>query len=400
MSFFDKQLPRFPMTAISDYRALAIRRLPKQLIDFLDGGAFDEVTIRKNSEDFQKIQLKRRVLKDVANIDMSTELLGQKFNFPLALSPIGFAGVYAKRGEVQAARAAAEAQIPFSLSTVGICSIEEVARSSTVPFWFQFYMFKDHHYSLDLLRRAQDARCSVLLLTVDLPVAGARYRYHRTRNSSSFVNALKEMMHFKWWIDVRLLGGPLTVGNLPNKAPPMSDLPTMRKWMGSQISQSLTWNDFEWIRANWNGKILIKGILDPEDASMAQKVGADGIVVSNHGGRHIDGTVSTIEALPKVRDTVGSDFKILIDGGITSGLDIFKALALGADVCMIGKPWVYGLAARGEIGIGEILTILRNELKIAMTHFGVSSVREINRRLVSSIANGRLAHNSSISNSG
>lgn len=384
MSFFDKQLPRFPMTAISDYREMAIKRLPKQLVDFLDGGAFDEVTIRKNSEDFQKIQLKRSVLKDVANIDMSTEVLGQKFNFPLALGPIGFAGVYAKRGEVQAARAAAEAQVPFSLSTVGICSIEEVAQRSAAPFWFQFYMFKDRHYSLDLLRRAQDARCPVLLLTVDLPVAGARYRYHRTRSTSNFANILKEMMYLRWWIDVRLRGGPLTVGNLPNKAPPMSDLPTMRKWMGSQISQSLTWKDFEWVRTNWNGKILIKGILDPEDAQMAQKIGADGIVVSNHGGRHIDGTTSTIEALPKIRDAV-EDLKILIDGGITSGLDIFKALTLGADACMIGKPWIYGLAARGEMGVREILTILQNELKIVMTHFGTSSIREINRNLIHSI---------------
>lgn len=382
MSFFDKQLPQFPMTAISDYREMAIKRLPKQLVDFLEGGAFDEVTIRKNCEDFQKILLKRRVLKDVANIDMSTEILGQMFNFPLALSPIGFAGVYAKRGEVQAAKAAEEAQVPFTLSTMGICSIEEVSASSTAPFWFQLYMFKDRHYSLDLLQRAQDASCPVLLLTVDLPIAGARYRYHRSSNSSSFVNFIKEMIHLRWWIDVRLRGGPLTVGNLPNKAPPMSDLSTMRKWMGSQISQSLTWKDFEWVRANWNGKILIKGILDPSDAQMAQKVGANGIVVSNHGGRHIDGTVSTIEALSKIREVIVGDFKILIDGGITSGLDIFKALVCGADACMIGKPWVYGLTARGERGVSDILTILQNELKIVMTHFGVSSLREINQDLI------------------
>jgi len=370
------------MIAISDYRRKAIKRLPKQLVDFLEGGAFDEVTIRKNSEDFQKIQLKRKVLKDVSNIDMSTEILGQKLSFPLALSPIGFAGAYARRGEVQAAIAAAKAEIPFSLSTVGICSIEEIAQSSSTPFWFQFYMFKDRHYSLELLKRAQDARCPVLLLTVDLPIAGARYRYHRSKNSPKAITYLKEMMHLKWWIDVYLCGRPLTIGNLPTDAPAMSDLPSMRKWMGSQISQNLTWNDFEWIRANWKGKILIKGILESEDALMAQKVGADGIIVSNHGGRHIDGTSSTIEALPKIRDVLSGDFKILIDGGITSGLDIFKALALGADACMIGKPWIYGLATRGEVGVSEILTILRNELKIVMTHFGISTIPEINRSLV------------------
>lgn len=379
MSFFDKQLPRFPLTAVSDYRELAAKRLPKQLLEFLEGGAFDEVTIRKNREDFNKVQLKKSVLKDVSTIDMSTEILGQKFQFPLALAPIGFAGVYAKRGEVQAAKAAAEAQIPFSLSTVGICSIEEVAQSSSAPFWFQCYLFKDRHHTLDLLQRAEEAGCPVLLLTVDLPVAGARYRYHRTKNSSKIASTLKELLSLRWWWDVRLCGGPLTVGNIPKQAPPLADLPVMRQWMGSQISQTLTWKDFEWVRAKWKGKILIKGILEPEDAEEAQKVGASGIVVSNHGGRHVDGTSSTIEALPKVREAVGSGFKVLIDGGITSGLDMFKALALGADACMIGKPWIYGLAARGEVGVREILTILQNELKIAMTHFGTSSISEIKR---------------------
>ena len=247
MSFFDQQLPQFPMTSISDYREMAKKRLPRQLFDFLEGGAFDEVTIRKNSEDFQRIQLKRRVLNDVSSIDMSKEILGHKFDFPLVLGPIGFAGVYAKRGEVQAAKAAAAARIPFSLSTVGICSIEEVAQHSHAPFWFQFYMFKDRDHSLDLLRRAQDACCPVLLLTVDLPVAGARYRYHRSRKTSFFMNLLKEMIHTSWWIDVRLRGGPLTIGNFPTNIPSISDLPGMRKWMGSQISQSLTWKDFEWV---------------------------------------------------------------------------------------------------------------------------------------------------------
>lgn len=382
MSFFDKQQSPFPMVAVSDYRKKAIKRLPKQLVDFLEGGAFDEVTIRKNGEDFRKIQLKKLILRNVSNIDMSIEIFGQKWGFPLALSPVGFAGAYARRGEVQAAIAAAKAEIPFSLSTVGICSIEEVAKHSATPFWFQFYMFKDRHHSLDLIKRAQHAGCPVLLLTVDLPVAGARYRYHRSRIHSKITTLLNEMIHFKWWVDVYLCGRPLTIGNFPIEAPRMFDLPSMRKWMGNQINQSLTWHDFEWIRANWNGKLLIKGILEPQDALMAKKVGADGIIVSNHGGRHVDGTSSTIEALPKVRDVVDGEFKILIDGGITSGLDIFKALAIGADACMIGKPWVYGLAARGENGVSEILSILQNELKIAMTHFGTTSIHEVNRSLI------------------
>lgn len=382
MSFFDHKQPSFPKVAISDYREIAFRRLPRQLFNFLEGGAFDEITIQKNRNDFQQIQLKKRVLKGISNLNMTTELLGQKFSFPLGLAPVGFAGVYGRRGEVQAARAASKAQIPFSLSTVSICSIEEVAQNSSAPFWFQFYMFKDRHHSLDLLQRAQNVGCPVLLLTVDLPVAGARYRYQRSRYAPSLINFFKEITHLRWWIDVRLNGGPLTIGNLPAQAPILSDLPSMRKWMGNQISQSLTWKDFEWIRANWKGKILMKGILEAEDALMAKEVGADGIVVSNHGGRHIDSTSSTIAALPRIRKVIGSDFKVLIDGGISSGLDIFKALALGADACMIGKPWVYGLAASGETGIGEILNIFQNELRIAMTHFGTTSIHEINKDLI------------------
>lgn len=384
MSFFDHKQPSFPKVAISDYREIAFKRLPRQLFDFLEGGAFDEITIQKNKNDFQQIQLKKRVMKDISNLSMTTELLGQKFSFPLGLAPIGFAGVYGRRGEVQAARAASKAQIPFSLSTVSICSLEEVAQNSQAPFWFQFYIFKDRSHSLDLLQRAQNVGCTVLLLTVDLPIAGARYRYHRSRYTPNLTNFFKEITHLRWWIDVRLNGGPLTVGNLPKEAPILSDLPSMRKWMGSQISQSLTWKDFEWIRANWKGKILVKGILEAEDALMAKEIGADGIVISNHGGRHIDGTSSTIAALPRIREAIDNDFKVLIDGGITSGLDIFKAIALGADACMIGKPWIYGLAARGEVGVSEVLNILKNELKIAMIHFGATSIHEINKNLIQS----------------
>lgn len=379
MNFFDQPLPRFPLTAVSDYRLMAKKRIPRQLFDFLEGGAFDEVTIGKNNEDFQRIQLKRRVLKDVSNINTSTEILGQKLDFPLILAPVGFAGVYARRGEVQAAKAAAKANIPFSLSTVSICSIEEVAQNSSVPFWFQFYMFKDRAHSLDLLQRADGANCPVLLLTVDLPIAGARYRYHRSRKNSSFMNFLNTLIYPNWWINVRLRGMPLTIGNVPNSAPALSNLSSMRKWMGSQLSQNFTWKDFEWVRSHWKGKIFIKGILDPEDALIAYEMGADGIVVSNHGGRHLDGTLSTISALPSISDAVKGRLKILLDGGVTSGLDIVKALALGADACMIGKPWIYGLAARGEEGVSEVLSIFKNELKIVMTHLGISSIDEINR---------------------
>jgi len=382
MNFFDQPLSQFPLTSVSDYRLMAKKRVPQQLFDFLEGGSFDEMTIRRNTEDFQKIHFKRRVLKDVSSIDMTTEIFGQKIDFPLILAPVGFAGIYARRGEVQAAKAAAKAKIPFSLSTVSICSIEEVAQNSSVPFWFQFYMFKDRGHSLDLLQRAHAADCPVLLMTVDLPIAGARYRYHRSRKSSRIANFLDGIFHLNWWIDVRLRGLPLTIGNMPSSAPALQDLSNMRKWMGNQLSQNVSWKDFEWVREHWKGKILIKGILDPEDAVIAQKVGADGIVVSNHGGRHIDGTLSTISALASISDAVEGKLKVLLDGGITSGLDIVKAVALGADACMIGKPWIYGLAARGEEGVGDILKILQNELKIVMMHLGVSSIDNINRNLI------------------
>lgn len=382
MRFFDQQLSRFPLTAVSDYRLSAQRRIPRQLYEFLEGGAFDEVTIRKNREDFQKIQLKRQVLKDVSNIRIETEILGQMIDFPLVLAPVGFAGVYARRGEVQAAQAASKANIPFSLSTVSICSMEEVAQNSPNPFWFQFYLFKDREHSLDLLQRAQSAKCPVLLLTVDLPMAGARYRYHRSRKRSQILNFLDTFLHLPWWLDVRLRGHPLTIGNMPKGAPQLQDLASMRKWMGTQLNQNCSWQDFEWVRKHWKGKIVIKGILDPEDALMAHKVGADGIVVSNHGGRHLDGTLSTISALPAIVEIVKERLQILIDGGIASGLDIAKALSCGADACMIGKPWVYGLATRGEQGVTDILTLLKNELKIVMTHLGVSSVADMNRSLL------------------
>lgn len=382
MKFFDQPLSRFPLTSVSDYRLKAQKRIPSSLFDFLEGGAFEEVTMRKNSADFQHIQLKRRVLKDVSNINMEVELLGQKMAFPLILAPVGFAGVYARRGEVQAAKAAAKAHIPFSLSTVSICSMEEVARHTSSPFWFQFYLFKEREHSLELLERAQAANCPVLLLTVDLPMAGARYRYQRSRKRSRMTSFLDVLIHFSWWMDVRLRGGSLTMGHVPKSAPLLSDLSSMRKWMGTQLSQNCSWKDFDWVRAHWKGKILIKGILDPEDARLAEKVGADGIVVSNHGGRHLDGTLSTIGALPAICEAIKGRLPILLDGGITNGLDIVKALAVGADACMIGKPWMYGLAAYGEKGVSDILTILQNELKIVMTHLGLSSIKDIHRDLL------------------
>lgn len=388
MSFFDTQGKPFPLVSVSDYRLLAKKRLPKSLFDFIDGGAFNELTKKLNSEDYQPIQFRKRVLKNVSHIDTSVEVLGQKLKQPLILAPIGFAGCFARRGEVQAAGAAERAEIPFTLSTVSICSIEEVRKSTSAPFWYQFYMLKDKNLALELLNRAKDAGCPVLVLTVDLPRIGSRYRYNRSLKFGTKImgQRLLECFDFfsnpKWFIDVRLRGQPLILGDIATLVPNLYDLSSMRKWMSDQLSSSMTWQDLEWLRAHWPGKIVLKGIMDVEDAILAVNSGVDGLVVSNHGARHLDCTPSTISVLPSIVRTVGDQLDILIDGGICSGLEIVKALALGARACMIGRSWAFALAARGESGVSEILSIFYNELISIMAQLGVSRINEIDHKIL------------------
>lgn len=390
MSFFDTRSKPYPLTSVADYRLLAKKRLPPYLFDFIDGGAFNEVTMKLNSDDYQRILLRKRVLKDVGSIDTSTELFGQKLNLPVILAPVGFAGVYAQRGEVQAAKAAEKAGVPFTLSAVSICSMDEVQKATSVPFWYQFYMLKDKTLALQLLKQAEQVGCKVLVVTVDLPAIGARHRYCRTSQSgmakSTVMNTLKQawqsLLHLNWFVDVRLKGGPLTLGDIENLVPHLKDLPSMRKWMSSQLNASMTWQDLEWIRTNWPHKILLKGIMDPEDAHIAAQNGIDGIIVSNHGARHLDTTPSTIAVLPQIVNKVDNRLDILIDGGISNGLDIVKALALGAKACMIGRPWAFALAARGEEGVSEVLEILENELKVAMSQLGVTNIQELGDRIL------------------
>lgn len=378
MHFFDHRAK--PFRSAEDYRRLAKRRLPKYLFDFIDGGAFNESTKKNNSEDFQKIQLRRRVLKDVSNIDTRVEIFGQTLNQPIILAPVGFAGVYARRGEVQAARAAEKAKIPFSLSSVSICSIDEVKKSTSVPFWYQFYMLKEKSLSLELLHRAKEAECPVLLLTVDLPSIGCRHRYHRSMNSP--LSRLDFLTAPSWYLDVRLRGRPFVLGDIAQLAPHLNNLPTARKWMSTQLCSSLTWKDLDWIRANWSGKIVLKGVMDKDDAHLAAQSGLDGLVVSNHGGRHLDSTPSTISILPEIVNAVHGRLDILIDGGITSSIDIVKALALGARTCMIGRAWAFALAARGEAGVSDLLTTFQTQLKVIMTQLGVSRIDQIDQTLV------------------
>ncbi len=389
MKFFDAPRPRFPLASVSDYRALAKKRLPRPLFDFIDGGAFDESTQKRNALDYETIVFRKRVLKDVSTIDTSVEILGEKIDFPLILAPVGFAGVYARRGEVQAALAARKANVPFCLSAAAICPMEEVRKSTQTPFWFQFNMLKQKKDSLELLDRARSIGCPVLLLTVDTPLIGTRYRYlrHGRRNwiAKKFCGMMQSLLHPRWFASVRIAGGPLLLGNVPQEAAHLPDLASMRNWLTGQLNPGFTWKDLDWVRENWPGKIVLKGILDPEDALMAVKAGMDGIVVSNHGGRHIDSVPSTISSLPAIADAIDGRLTILIDGGIYKGLDLLKALSLGANGCLIGRTWAFGLAARGERGVNEILDILKNELRISMAQIGLRSIQEIDKTAIFSI---------------
>lgn len=355
-----------------DYRELARRRLPRQFFDYIDGGAYAEATMQSNIDDLRSILLRQRVLRDVAHIDLRTEVLGQQLAMPLVLGPVGLAGLFARRGEVQAARAAQSAGVPFCESTVSICSIEEVRAAAGAPFWYQLYVMRDRGYARELLARAQAAGCPVLLFTVDLAVVGARYRDVRNGVSGAsgmcgrLGRAWDLLSHPGWLRDVALGGRPLVFGNLRDALPDAHSLPAFRAWVDAQFDPSVTWRDLEWLRANWPGKIVVKGILDAEDARMAADMGFDGVVVSNHGGRQLDGVPSTISALPAVVDAVGDRVEVLMDGGIRSGLDVVKALALGARACIIGRAWAYALAARGGAGVSHVLDIMRKEMEVAL----------------------------------
>ncbi len=375
-------------TSVGDFRDGARRRLPRVLFDYIDGGAYDEATLAANVADFAALALRQRVLVDVSRLHMATSVFGQDLAMPVVLAPVGLGGMYASRGEAQAARAAKAAGIPFCLSTMGVCTAEEVAKAAAPP-WFQLYMIRDRGFMVELLARARAAACPVLLFTVDLPMPGARRRDARNamtgeRLDQRLRRGLDGLAHPAWLLDLYGRGLPHTLGNLTGAVDDVRGLGQFWTWIVRNFDPSVTWKDIEWVRQHWSGPIVLKGVLDAEDAREAVQCGADGLVVSNHGGRQLDGVPSAIAALPAIAEAVGDDLTVLMDGGVRSGLDVLKALASGAKACLVGRAWAFALGAAGEAGVASMLDILRRELRMAMSLTGCVDVREAGRALLDS----------------
>ncbi|MEN9494802.1 MAG: alpha-hydroxy-acid oxidizing enzyme [Pseudomonadota bacterium] len=370
------------ISSTNDYREAARRRLPPFLFQYIDGGAYAEYTLKRNVEDLSSIALRQRVLKDMTQLDLSTEIFGEQLSLPVALSPVGLTGMYARRGEVQAAMAADKKGIPFTMSTVSVCPIEEVTPKINRPMWFQLYVLRDRKFMQNVLERAKAAGCSTLVFTVDMPVPGARYRDAHSGMSgpnAAMRRYLQACTHPHWAMDVGLLGRPHDLGNVSKYLGKAIGLEDYIGWLGNNFDPSISWKDLEWIRDFWDGAMVIKGILDPQDAKDAVRFGADGIVVSNHGGRQLDGVMSTATALPKIADAVKGDIKILVDSGIRNGLDVVRMLALGADLCMLGRAFIYALAADGEAGVTNLLNLIDKEMRVAMTLTSANRIQDINR---------------------
>jgi len=360
---------------VTDYRALAKARLPHFLFEYLDGGSNDEVTLRRNVEDLQKVALRQRVLRDVSTIDLTAELFGTRWSLPVGLGPVGLAGLYARRGEVQAARAAAAANVPFALSTVGGCSLREVAASGHVP-WYQLYFVKDRAFVERMVDRAKEAGCGALILTVDLAVPGSRYRDARAAGGGA--RRMAQLVTRPGWLwDVGIRGRPISLGNLEDVIGRRAPLSDFQAWIHRNFDPSVSWKDVDWLRRKWDRPLIIKGILDSDDAGAAVESGADGIVVSNHGGRQLDGTLSSARALPGIADAVAGRLTVLVDGGVRSGLDVVRMLALGADFVLLGRAWAYALAARGGSGVTHVLKLIEAEMRVAMALTGCTSIAEI-----------------------
>ncbi|WP_277969231.1 FMN-dependent L-lactate dehydrogenase LldD [Sphingomonas echinoides] len=374
--------------AVLDYRARAQRRLPPFLFEYLDGGSYAEVTLRRNVAVLEQLALRQRVLTDVSSIDLTTRVFGMDQALPVMLAPIGLAGMNARRGEVQAVRAANAAGVPFCLSTVSVCPLAEVSAATKAPFWFQLYMIRDRGLVRALLDEAQDLGCSALVFTVDMPVPGARYRDYRSglAGAPGLRGAARRfgqaLAHPDWAVDVGLRGRPHHLGNVAPALGDKTGLEDFLGWMRTNFDSSVTWRELDFIRSHWKGPLIIKGILDPADARAAAQTGADGIVVSNHGGRQLDGVPATADALPPIVDAVGDALTVLADGGVRSGLDVVKLLALGAKGVLLGRAWAYALAADGEAGVAHMLQLIEAEMRVAMALCGRTRIADIDRSML------------------
>lgn len=368
------------ISASTDYRAAAQRRLPPFLFHYIDGGAYAEHTLRRNVSDLADIALRQRVLRNMSELSLETQLFGETLAMPVALAPIGLCGMFARRGEVQAAKAADAKGIPFTLSTVSVCPIEEVAPAISRPMWFQLYVLKDRGFMKNALERARAAGVKTLVFTVDMPVPGARYRDAHSGMSGAngpMRRMWQAVTHPAWAWDVGLHGRPHDLGNISSYRGNPTGLADYIGWLGSNFDPSISWKDLEWIREFWDGPMIIKGILDPEDARDAVSFGADGIVVSNHGGRQLDGVLSSARALPAIADAVKGDLAILADSGIRSGLDVVRMIALGADTVLLGRAFIYALAVAGGAGVSNLLNLIEKEMRVAMVLTGAKSIAEI-----------------------
>ena len=381
-------MPLRTMTCIEDLRAVARRKVPRAFFDYAEAGSYSQDTLRANRDDLVRIKLRQRVLVDVSQRDLATTIIGEKVTLPLALAPIGLCGMQHGDGEILACRAAQTAGIPFTLSTMSIGSIEDVAEATGKPFWFQLYVMKDRGFIKALIERAAAARCSALVLTVDLQVLGQRHcdiRNGMTVPPEIRLGNLVDIATKPAWALSILKGKRKTFGNLAGHVKGMENVTSLAQWTASQFDPTLSWKDVEWVRGIWPGKLILKGILDVEDARTASKTGASALVVSNHGGRQLDGAPSSISALPDIADAVGGDIEVMFDGGIRSGHDVVRALALGARSCMIGRSYIYGLGAYGEAGVTKAIEVLGKELDVAMALCGVRNVRDIDRRVIAQV---------------
>jgi L-lactate dehydrogenase (cytochrome) len=373
------------ITCIEDLRVLAKRRVPRMFYDYADAGSWTESTYRANEADFQKILLRQRVLVDMSNRTLATTMVGEPVSMPVALAPVGMTGMQHPNGEILAARAAAVAGIPFTLSTMSICSIEDVAENTDKPFWFQLYVMRDKDFIDRLIDRAKAAECSALVLTLDLQILAQRHKDLKNNLTAPPKLTLANIADIagkpRWWLG--MLGAKRrTFGNIVGHAKGVKDLSALSSWTAEQFDPTLSWDDVKRIKDRWGGKLILKGIMDPEDAELAARSGADALIVSNHGGRQLDGAQSSISALPEVVRTVGNRIEVLMDGGVRSGQDVIKAVALGAKGVMIGRPYIYGLGAMGEAGVAMSLDIIRKELDMTMALCGLRDIKQVDANIL------------------